>query len=120
MGNGGAAHRIGIAGPALRQLGGVPTGASSGRPDPPGCSCQLKSTHGLVSVELLEPANLAVGEAELDGSDGVVEMVELGGADDRRGDHGLMQQPGQGKRTRRPSPDLASPVPSVSDGNDLH
>src|SRR4051795_7922975 len=48
------------------------------------------------SVRLLEPGALGGVERELLGGDGVVEVLELGGADDRRRHAGLVQEPGEG------------------------
>ena len=39
--------------------------------------------------------DLVVGELEIEGRDGVVEVVRLGRADDGRGDDGVVQHPGQ-------------------------
>src|SRR3954447_5843313 len=48
------------------------------------------------SVRLLEPGDLGGVKRELLGGDGVVEVLELGGADDRRRHPGLVQEPGEG------------------------
>src|SRR3954453_18660286 len=47
------------------------------------------------NVGLLEPGDLGGVERELLGCDGVVEVLELGRADDRRRHAGLVQEPGE-------------------------
>ena len=48
------------------------------------------------NIRLLEPRDLVGAECELLGGEGVVEVLELRRADDRRGHAGLVQEPGEG------------------------
>ena len=49
--------------------------------------------HGVGHVALLEPLDLSVAQGQLLGGERVVEVLELGRADDRRGHARPVQQP---------------------------
>src|SRR5262245_50219395 len=69
--------------------------------------------YGMRRVRLLEPCDLLGREHEVDRGDRVVEVVRLGGADDRRGDAGLRQHPRRrhlGHRYAALRCDLADPL----------
>ena len=64
-------------------------------------------------VRLLEPRDLVVAQRELLGRERVLEVLELRRADDRRGDAGLVEQPGERDLRRRDAAlrrDLGDPV----------
>src|SRR5947209_7416670 len=59
----------------------------------PHASCLRMPEYSMRYVRLFERANLFVIECDVERGDGVVEMMRFRGADDRRGDARLVQEP---------------------------
>ena len=67
-------------------------------------------------VRLLEPRDLLVAERELLGGERVLEVLGLRRADDRRGDAGLVQQPGERDLRGRDAASRGDLADAVDDG----
>ena len=61
-----------------------------------GAACLAVAQDGMGLVGLLEAIDFVGGELELQGGEGVFELVELAGADDGGGDGGFGHDPGEG------------------------
>src|SRR6266568_8115580 len=55
-------------------------------------------------ITLLESADFVVGQIHMQRAEGLIQLVRRGNADDRRGHHGIAQQPSQGHLRARHSP----------------
>jgi hypothetical protein len=53
----------------------------------------LEADHRMRDVRFLQRRDLLGGQLHIDGSDRIVELMQLGGANDRRGDDRLRQEP---------------------------
>lgn len=67
-------------------------------------------------VEFFQRFDFVGGEFDGQGGDGVVEVVRFGGADDRRGDNGFVQEPGHSEVRGRDPALFRQFVDAVNDG----